>query len=238
MFNVKLQMSMQSISKFFIISLFFVAGIYNVNAQAIKQKSDSVIKTVFRGLRVDVDLSPVITNLVYNGQKYSYEAGIYADLKQKYYPAVEIGFAGADITTTEAVVFKTSGMFGRVGVDFNLMKPKKDKQPTNNIFFAGVRLAFSPFSYNITNINVPNDYWGSPVTQNFNNETTTKVWFEIIAGMRVEISKRIYMGWTARNKNLFGEDVAGEVQPWYIPGFGTKGTGKNWGINYSIGYKF
>ena len=215
-----------------------MACICILNAQANKQKPDSVLKTTFRGIRVEIDLAPVVSNFIYNGERFSYESGIYANIKQKYFPAVEVGYAGADKTTTENIHFKTSGIFGRVGVDFNLMKPKKDKLPTNNIFFAGVRLAFSPFTYSLTGITVPNDYWGPAVSQNFNNESTTKVWFEIVAGMRVEVSKRIYMGWTARNKSLIGEDIPGEVQPWYVPGFGIKGTGKNWGINYSIGYKF
>lgn len=203
-----------------------------------KQIADTVVKTVFRGLRLEVDLSPVVNNLVNNGERFSYEAGLYADLKHKYFPAIEIGFAGADKLTSEAIGFKTSGMFARVGVDLNLMKPKKDKLPTNNIFYAGVRFGFSPFNYSITNVKVPNNYWGENITQNFPNQSSTKLWFEIVAGMRVEVSRNIYMGWTVRNKNLLGQDVPGEIQPWYIPGFGIKGEGKNWGVNYAIGYKF
>jgi hypothetical protein len=229
---------MQNILRFFIISLFCLSSIYAVNAQVGKQKSDSVIKAAFRGLRLDIDLVPIASNFIYKGERFGYEAGVYADLKHKYFPAVEIGFAGANKTSTADVHFKTSGLYGRVGLDFNLIKPKKDRKPSNNMFFAGARIGFSPFSYSYNNVVVQNNYWGTDISQNFDNVTTTKVWFEIVAGIRVEVLKNIYMGWTVRNKKLLGEDVLGELSPWYIPGFGVKGEGSSWGVNYAIGYKF
>lgn len=229
---------MQNILRFFIISLFCLSGIYNVNAQTNKQKPDSVIKASFRGLRLDIDLVPIASNFIYKGERFGYEAGLYANIKYKYFPALEVGFGGANKTSTSALHFNTSGVYGRVGVDFNLMKPKKDKKPTNNIFFAGARIGFSPFTYNYTNMLIQNKYWGSEILHSFENEKNTRIWFEIVAGMRVEVLRNIYMGWTVRNKRLLGEDVPGELSPWYIPGFGIKGEGKNWGVNYSIGYRF
>jgi len=229
---------MQNIFRSFIISLFCLSGVYNVNAQANKQRADSVIKAAFRGIRLDIDVVPVVSNFIFKGERYGCEAGVYADLKHKYFPAVEIGFAGANKTSGDEVNFKTSGIYGRVGVDFNLIKPKKDKIPSNNVFFAGARIGFSPFSYSYNNVSVQNEYWGTTISQNFTDIRSTKVWFEIVAGMRVEVLKNIYMGWTVRNKKLFGTDVPGEFQPWYIPGFGVKGEGSSWGVNYTIGYKF
>lgn len=229
---------MRNILKFFIISLFCLSSIYNVSAQVSKQKKDTVLKAALRGLRLDIDLVPVASNFIYKGARFGYEAGLYADLKHKYFPAVEIGFAGADKTSTGGVTFNTTGMYGRVGVDFNLIKQKKDKLPSNNMFFAGARIGFSPYSYNYKNIQVQNNYWGSAISENFENINVTKVWFEVLAGIRVEVLQNIYMGWTVRNKKLIGQDVTGEFQPWYIPGFGLKGEGNSWGVNYIIGYKF
>lgn len=229
---------MQNILKYFIISLFCFSGIYTINAQVDKQKTDSVIKATFRGLRLDIDLVPVASNFIYKGERYGFEAGLYTDLKHKYFPTVEIGFVGANKTSKDSLNFNTSGLYGRVGVDFNLIKPKKDKLPSNNIFFAGARLGFSPFSYSYKNSVVQNEYWGSAISQNMEGVNTTKVWFEVVAGIRVEVIKNIYMGWTVRNKKLLGTDMPGEIQPWYIPGFGVKDDGSSWGGNYTIGYKF
>jgi hypothetical protein len=229
---------MQNILKYFIISLFCFSSIYTANAQVNKQKTDTVIKAAFRGLRLDIDVVPIASGFIYKGERFGYEAGVYADLKHKYFPAVEIGFAGADKTSKDGMNFKTSGIYSRVGVDFNLIKPKKDQLPTNNMFFSGARLGFSPFSYNYKNVIVENEYWGSAITQNIEGVNTTKVWFEVVAGIRVEVLKNIYMGWTVRNKKLFGKDIPGELSPWYIPGFGVKGEGSSWGVNYAIGYRF
>ncbi len=229
---------MQNILRFFIISLFCLLGINIANAQVKKNKTDSIIKANYRGLRLDLDLASLASNVINNGEKYGYEAGIYVDMKQKYFPALEIGYSGADKTSTSGVNYSTKGMYTRLGVDFNLIKPKKDKAPINNIFFAGARLAFSPFKYEYSNLSIQDNYWNQTITHTSKNERTTSVWFEIVAGMRVEITRNIYMGWTVRNKKLLGEDVPGELSPWYIPGFGVKGEGSSWGVNYSVGYKF
>lgn len=229
---------MQNTLRFFIISLFCITSIHFTNAQANKLKTDSVIKAYYRGFRVDVDLASPITTLLNNGDKFGYEADIAVDLKHKYFPTIEVGYAGADKSIPAGASFSTKGMYSRFGIDFNLIKPKKDKVPLNHIFFAGVRLAFSPMSYNYSNLLIHDGYWNQDILHAKMDQKTTKVWFEIVAGMRVEISKNIYMGWTVRNKKLFGEDTVGEFSPWYVPGFGIKGDGKSWGMNYSIGYKF
>jgi len=229
---------MQNILRFFIISLFCLSGIYSVNAQVSKQKTDSVVKVAFRGLRLEIDLVPIASNFIYKGERYGYEAGVYADLKNKYFPAVEIGFAGANKTSSDNINFKTSGIYTRVGIDFNINKPKKDKIPSKNMVFVGGRIGFSPFSFGYKNILVQNEYWGTAISQNYNDITTSKVWVEIVAGMRVEVLKNIYMGWTVRNKKLLGTDTLGEIAPYYIPGFGVKSDGGSWGVNYAIGYRF
>ncbi|MFZ4581299.1 MAG: DUF6048 family protein [Paludibacter sp.] len=218
--------------------MFCFSSIFSANAQANKNKVDSVIKASYRGFRVDIDLATLASNLINNGEKYGYEAGVYVDLKHKYFPALEIGYGGADKISTSGMAFSGKGMYTRLGVDFNLIKPKKDKVPINNIFFAGARIAFCPFKYEYSNITIQDNYWNQTITHTAKNEQITSVWFEIVAGMRVEISRNIYMGWTVRNKKLFGQDVTGTLTPWYIPGFGLKGEGKNWGVNYSIGYRF
>ena len=148
-----------------------------------------------------------------------------------------MGYAGADKTTENNIGFKTNGIFGRAGIDFNLMKSKNNKKNANNLFFVGARLGFANFKYDLTNVVITDDYWNESQTMNYIDESASKMWFEIVAGIRVEIAKNIFMGWTARNKNLIGEDPIGTMSPWYIPGFG-KTTGSAWTLNYVVGYKF
>jgi outer membrane receptor protein involved in Fe transport len=99
-------------------------------------------------------------------------------------------------------------------------------------------LGYSPFSYNYKNISVTDVYWNQTVSQDIENIKTSRTWLELVAGVRVEIAKNIFMGWSVRNKKLFGTDLPGELSPYYIPCFGVKGDGKAWGVNYSVGYRF
>lgn len=229
---------MQNTYKYIIFSILWVLVISPTNAQTEKKDTTSISGPWFNGLRAEIDLAPIVSSFMGNGEIFSYEGAIQAYVLNKYYPVLEIGYAGANHSTLSDINYKTNGMFARLGVDFNLVKPKKGAKPINNVFLAGARLGFSSFKYDMTNIVVTDDYWNETTTLNFSNEPATKLWFEVVAGMRVEIFKNIYMGWSIRNRHILGQSVTGEMSPWYIPGFGKNINGSNWGVNYSVGYKF
>ena len=226
---------MRSIS-IFIISLFCCFIAVQLNAQE-KITKDSLKILLLNGVTVQADLASLATSFLSNGQNYSMEGGVQVDLKHKYYPIFELGIAGANKVTADNVGFKTNGLFGRLGVDINLINQKKDAKPTNNLFLAGVRLGMTSFAYTISNLQITDTYWGGTEIINYPNQLSTKIWFEVVVGVHVEVIKNIYMGWTVRNKNLISQDVAGQPVPWYIPGFGSN-AGTNWGVSYTLGYHF
>ena len=231
----------KKISKY-IISLILCLAILPIQAQKsgrhIEVKTDTVKVNLYNGFTVYADAASAVTSVISKGETYSYEGAIQVNLLRKYFPILELGFAGADKTSNNAINFNTNGLFGRLGVDFNLQKKGKDSKPTNNMFQAGVRLGMSNFNYNITNAIVSDSYWGASEVINYNNISTNKMWFEVVVGVRVEIVKNIFMGWSVRNKNLLSKDIPNSPNPWYIPGFGTNTGNSNWAINYVIGYHF
>ena len=165
------------------------------------------------------------------------EGGVQFDIKGKFFPVFEIGYAGADKLSNNDVMYFSNALFERIGIDFNLSKPKKDALPTNNLILGGVRLGMSNFDYNISNIKITDNYWGGTESPDYSMNTTSKLWFEIVFSVKVEVFKNAYMGWTVRNKNLLGTEIPNEVFPWFIPGYGiNKST--SWGFNYMIGYRF
>jgi len=243
---------MQSIYKYITISFLLLITANSIFSQEKEPKpktpvtKDSESKTPevtvpevnwWNGFTVQTDIASLIISSLNKGATYSMEGGVQFDLKHKYYPIVEIGLAGADKLTSNKVGFKTDALFGRIGLDFNLIKPKESSKPTNNLFLLGARLGATKFTYDITNMLITDEYWGGSKILNYNNQSTTRIWFEIIAGVRVEIIKNIFMGWTVRNSHLFGQDTEGEVAPWYIPGYG-KNLSSNWSVNYTLGYHF
>lgn len=229
---------MQKTFKYTIFSLLLLFCFLSANGQVKKIQKDTIRVNLYNGVRLDVDLVPIVNTILSTSETFSYQAALQADLQHKYYPIVEIGYAGANKISTSNIGFKTNAMFGKLGVDFGLMKEKKGVKPTNNLFLAGVRLGFSNFKYSYNNVSITNDYWDENLVLNYENISTTKVWIEIVAGMRVEIFKNVFLGWTVRNKSLMDEDAIGKLTPWYIPGFGKNTGTANWEVNYVIGYKF
>lgn len=229
---------MQKTYKYIIFSLLFVFGFSQAYGQTKPLQRDTVKARFFNGVRLDVDLVPFATKFLSTNETFSYELALQTDLKHKYFPVVEVGYGGADKISSSNIGYKTSAVFGRVGLDFNIMKEKKSVKPTNNLFIAGVRVGFSNFKYNITNVTIANDYWGENLNMNYVSIPASKVWIEFVAGMRVEIFKNVFLGWTVKNKSISSEEVSGKFTPWYIPGFGKNTGSANWEVNYSVGYKF
>ena len=221
----------------YISSLIICTLIVNVNAQKVKKADNTNQIPFFNGLTIQADLASVVGSILSNKESYSYEASAQIDLKHKFYPVIELGYAGANKTGNNNINFITNGLYGLIGVDFNLLNTKNEDKPNSNIFLAGVRLGMSGFPYSISNAIISDDYWGGNSTINYYDKISTKIWYEIVVGMRVEVSKNIFMGWNIRNRNLLNQDTSGDVTPWFIPGYGIS-SDNNWGISYVIGYKF
>jgi hypothetical protein len=223
----------------FINSLILCLIVFTVQAQKkIIESADTVKVPFYNGFTVQVDVSSLVKPLINNGISNEYEAGIQVDIKHKIYPIAELGFASVNKTAISDIGFSTHAPYAKIGFDFNLLKKKKDSKPTNNMFLAGLRLGMSNFNYKITNVSISNDYWGGTENIDYSNiPACTKVWWEFVLGVRVEIIKNTYMGWTVRNKSMLTKDIEGNVAPWYIPGFGNNNS-SNWGFNYTLGYHF
>ncbi len=223
--------------RYFIFSILFLSCFVAGSAQSTKSRMDSIPNKWLNGLRLEVNVAPIINTLLLNKETFTYEAAIQANVMQKYFPVFEMGFAGADHTASNNINFKTNGMFSRIGLDFNIMKPKKKQTPTNNLFLVGVRVGFSNFKYDLKNVILTDEYWNQTQNRDFLDESTTKVWFEISGGMRVEIVKNVFMGWTIRSKNFFKEEAVGKLNPWFVPGYGIS-SGSKWSLVYAVGYSF
>lgn len=210
----------------------------SINAVKILKPSQ-VAKTIWwKGhTYIQVDAASIVRSTLMGNETYSAEAGLQLDLSHKYFPVLEIGYAGANKTSLENVQFKTNGMFGRVGIDFNLSKQKKESKPTSNLIFMGLRLGITNASYDINNVIITDNYWGGTTQIPYSNIKGLQAWYEITFGLKVEVAKNIFMGWAVRNKHLITQSKEGEISPWYIPGYGKKAS-SNWAISYTIGYKF
>lgn len=220
-------------------SLLCIIGIQPVAAQSDEKKETAKKDSIglWQGILVETDLVPLVQTAIVNKDIFRFQGNVQVNLKNKYFPTLEAGFAGAKKSSAEDVQFKTNGLFGKMGIDIPVFKPKNKSTQESNLFLAGIRLGMSHFNYSLNNLTITDGYWGGTEPINFDKIATTKFWFEINAGIRVEVFKNIFMGWNIKNRHLINKAKPGEIAPWYIPGYGV-GKDSGWGFSYTLGYRF
>ena len=115
----------------------------------------------YRGVAVSVDLVGPAEMLF--GDYGQYEASARINIKDKYFPVVELGLGKAnaeDIATQ--LTYKTSAPYARIGVDFNLMKNKHDIYR----LLGGVRYAYTDFKYDVVSPSITDPVWKDQVEYN------------------------------------------------------------------------
>lgn len=169
-------------------------------------------KQIYYGTQVKFDiLSPVLVSGLNHWQMQHYEMAVNVRLAKRFYPTLELGYAGGK-THNDSVQYSGHGGFLRVGCDLN---PLKKHPESPHALLVGLRV-------------------GTAVQ----DKGHTDCWGEIVAGCQVEIAKvnktAFYMGWMGRFKFLFTRD---KQNPIYIPGYGERGN-TSWGADYYLGWRF
>ena len=228
---------MSSILKYTINIFLLLLVCSQVEAQ--KDTTNVASKTkIINSIGVELDVSPVVTTFINKNAAYSFEGAVNAEILKKYFAVVELGYADADKTALNGIHFNTSGFFGRAGFDFSLLKDQPGTKKTIKSYLTGgVRIGMSSATYMTENVVITDDYWNTTENYTF-HQPSTNFWYEIVGGIRVEIMKNIFMGWSIRNRNLLTDIETGQPYPWYIPGFGIANSTANWGFNYSLGVRF
>lgn len=165
----------------------------------------------------------------------STEVSLEANLKNKYFPALEIGYGSTDTTDDETDIhFKTSAPYFRIGAGYNVFH-KKPHLPGQ--FIVGARYGFSSFKYDVEGPAMTDPVWGdTTIPLNYEGVKTNASWLEIVAALKTNVYKNLYLGLSVRYRSLLSVKKDGGIEPWYIPGYGkNKSTGI--GITYSLIYK-
>lgn len=182
----------------------------------IVQEKDTV--SLFRSVSVSADLVG-IAQLAFSdyGQ---YEAAARVNLRDKYFPIVEVGLGKANSeNVTTKMTYKTSAPYLRAGVDFNLMKNKHDDYRV----FVGARYALTYFKYDAFTTGLKDPVWGDDADYRIDGEKCNYHWLEGVVSVDAKIWGPLRLGWSVRyRKRLFYSDgEAGNC--WYVPGYGKQG---------------
>lgn len=167
------------------------------------------------------------------GQHYGligFSAGV--NLHNRYRPVVEVGLGDASYTPDDGNFTYKGKMapYFKVGMDYNFLY---NSNPAYEMF-AGLRFGFSPFSYEITDVTVNSPYWQETGGFDIPSQSVTASYFEFLVGIKVNVWRGFSLGWTLKYHSLINDGKPRYGKPWYIPGFGTRGS--SWAGGFSIYY--
>lgn len=161
----------------------------------------------------------------------SLEGALRLNLKNTYFPIVELGYATCDSEDANTQIrYKTSAPYLRVGVDFNMLKNKFQE----NRLYLGVRYGLSCYNFDISGPPIVDPIWGGSEAFSYKDIATTSHWFEIVAGVQVKVWRNFHMGWSVRYKHKISSTKNQYAQPYYIPGYGTTTHTTGWGATYNL----
>lgn len=144
------------------------------------------------------------------------------NMHNRYIAVIEAGLGNAENTPPDNNYTYHSPIapYFKIGINYNFFY---NSNPAYQLF-AGLRYGFSPFRWTLQDVTSVGDYWGEPSLMDFPTINSTTGYFEFLLGLRVKIWKNISMGWTARYHSVIHQSASIHGEPWYIPGYGGKGT--------------
>ena len=205
------------------ISALFALGTLSANAQGLKPQAERPDTTrFFRGLQVMADaVGPIQLAVSDYGQ---YEAALRINFKDKYFPVFELGYGTAnheDDPVTH-VAYKTSAPYGKVGMDFNIMKNKHDIYRV----YIGARYAFTTFKYDVASPVLTDPVWKDPAAIQLNDVSASYHWAELLFAVDAKIWGPLHLGWSVRYRRRLAHNDGESGNVWYVPGFGKTGNSR------------
>jgi hypothetical protein len=184
------------------------------------------------GPRFGIDLARFLYLLADPSQKGA-EVSADFEVYRNIYPVFELGYNSIS-DSRDLFDYASSGTYGRAGIDYNVLS-LKDRSAHHTIT-VGFRYGMSIFSHQVEDVIIPEDYWGDFVPENYENNMTGH-WIELVGGMKAEVFSNFFLGWSFRYKILLNPDMDPLMIPEMIPGFGSGGEERVFGLTYSIYYK-
>lgn len=168
------------------------------------------------------------------GQKHaSIDVSATLNMWNRFQPVLVMGLGGAKDTPRDMNFTYTGKLspYFKLGANYNFLFKKEPQYQ----LYAGVRLAFASFKYDITGVTIDNPYWGEYAqSYQLKGVTSSALWGEFLLGLKVGIAGNWSLGWEAKFHGLFKEKKNDSGKPWFIPGYGTRNG--HWAFGISLYY--
>ncbi|MDD7318739.1 MAG: DUF6048 family protein [Prevotella sp.] len=201
-----------------------------ITADAQRRKTVEVPDTLpfYRGVAVSADL--VGAGMAVFGDYGQYEGAVRLNLRNRYFPVVEVGLGKADHTDDVTKIrYKTSAPYGKIGIDFNLLKNKNDIYR----LYGGVRYAYASWEYDLEHPPLTDPVWGGNTEYGGSGIKCHYHWAEAVFGVDATIWGPIHLGWSVRYCQRISYDNGTLGNSWYVPGYGKDG-GSRLGGTFNI----
>lgn len=191
-----------------------------------QNQTDSI--ALLRGVAVSADLIG-LAQIAFSdyGQ---YEAAARVNLKDRYFPVVEIGYGKADADDPSTKLrYKTSAPYWRVGLDFNIAKNKHDDYR----IYAGFRYAMTYYKFDVSSTDLKDPVWGDDVQFGAEGVKANYHWIEGVFGVDAKIAGPLRLGWSFRYRRRIAHNDGTMGGTWYVPGYGKQG-GSRMGGTFNV----
>ncbi len=215
----------------FSIALFFLS--VNVFAQADSQRNNVIEKKmpVQHQLRLAVDISKPIANIV-SKDKSSYELQLDYSLKNDVYFILEGGFGNSVIDYPD-LKYNTTNSFARIGFDKSMLQRLFPNDW--DMIFVGMRYGVGFIKRSEASFTTNDNFWGV-TTGTIPAVHLTAHWAELTGGLRLELLKGFYAGYTIRAKFLLNQSPFRELPPAFVAGFGKIEKTTSFDFNFYLCY--
>ena len=133
---------------------------------------------------------------------------------------------------SSSFTYNHSGIYHRIGIDYNFFFFIN----AENAIYMGARYSATRFSESF-GYGFADPVFGD-FAEDINDIDRRANWFEVVAGMKVNVWKGLFLGFTGRFK--IGQTLSSDpstFSTYRVPAWGNTGTDSMWGLNYQIFYR-
>ncbi len=220
--------------KLFIALMISVATVGYANPQTSKENKAEKQKLTLQGLYLSADAFGYIYPIFVKDRYYSSEVSATINISNRFFPVIEAGIGHTNmVSQLYDIGYSTRAPYYRIGMDYNMQY----KNGKSNYIYLGGRVGYTDFEYTVNAPALIDPVWGNEVPVQFTDVPCRAIWAEAVGGVRAEIFKNLYMGWSLRYKYPLHKGPITNGGPWYIPGFGASSK-TAFGATYTVSYYF
>lgn len=224
--NISASISALSISLLLLLVALPVQAQMGRKVKKVVEQPDTL--PLFRGVAVSADLFGPAMHLF--GDYGQVEGAVRVNLRDRYFPIVEVGYGSCDyVDGATEVKYKTSAPYGRIGMDYNLLRNKHDLYR----LYLGARYAYTNYKYDLGHPGVTDPVWHEQAHFEAHDMKCHYHWLELAAGVDATIWGPFHLGWSVRYRNRLSKNEGPLGKSWYVPGYG-KTAKSNFGMTFNV----